>query len=111
MAGIVLVQTTVTVEILDKMVSLSAEALQAQELLIVHNMTLLAYDPCFMSIGLALYHVNTTSQARTQLAQYIKGLWLVKFLNYLLLLREQIFCLIMMSVSMMAFEAGFITKM
>lgn len=79
MTGIALMQTAITVEILDKMVSLSEEALQTQELFMIRNMTLLAYDPRFMSIGLALYHVNTTSQARTQLAQYIKGLWLVEF--------------------------------
>lgn len=55
MAGIALMQTATTVEILGKMVSLSAEALQTQELLMVHNMTLLAYDPHFKSIVLALY--------------------------------------------------------
>jgi hypothetical protein len=53
-------------------------------------MSLLAYNPRFHSIFIIPHQMHNSTEAQQQLAQYLEGIWSDKFLNYSVLLRENI---------------------
>ena len=73
-------------------------------------MSLLACDPRFHSICLTPYQLHNTTEAWQQLAQYLEGTWSDNFLNYSVLLRENIANLNVTTVFVLSLNAGFLEK-
>ena len=73
-------------------------------------MFLLACDPRFHSIYLTHYQVHNATEAQQQLAQYLEGTWSDKFLNYSVLLRENIANLNATRVSVLFLDDRFLCK-
>jgi hypothetical protein len=81
----------------------------SEELELVQDM-FLECDPRFRSFCLTPYQVCRSASERLKLAHYMKGPWFTKFLNYSIILREQIHKLGFTRPSAMSFEVSFITK-
>lgn len=62
----------------------------AEELAIVRDIALLACDPRYKTFCFTPYQVKNITSERQKLTQYIKETWSENFLNYSILLREQI---------------------
>jgi hypothetical protein len=73
-------------------------------------MSVLAWEPRFHSVCLTPYQAHKDIEAQQQLAQYLKGTWLDKFLNYSLLLWENLVNLNVTRVSMLSLDARFLEK-
>ena len=65
-------------------------SLLSGELEMAQDMSLLVCDPRFNSFFLIPYQMYNSTQDRLKLASYIKGTWSTKFLNYAIILGEQI---------------------